>query len=73
MGHTLGSTWPGSTWPGSTCNGGATVTDVIYLGVIVAFFAIAFAYVRACGRIIGDDQTSETFEEAPSQTAEVVR
>ena len=30
--------------------------DVVFVLIIVAFFAIAAAYVRACGRIIGPDE-----------------
>jgi hypothetical protein len=29
--------------------------DVIFLGVIVAFFAVAVLFVKACERIIGPD------------------
>jgi len=28
--------------------------DVIFLAVVVAFFAIAVAYVRGCARIVGE-------------------
>ena len=29
--------------------------DVIFVAVVIAFFAIAVAYVRGCERIVGDD------------------
>jgi hypothetical protein len=31
------------------------MTDVIFVAVVVAFFAIAAAYVQGCARIVGDD------------------
>ena len=30
------------------------MSDVIFVAVVIAFFAIAVAYVRGCERIIGD-------------------
>jgi hypothetical protein len=35
------------------------MVDVILLGVIVAFFALAVAFVKACERIIGPDVESQ--------------
>jgi hypothetical protein len=35
------------------------MADVIFLAVIVAFFALAVAYVRACERIVGRDTAIE--------------
>lgn len=32
------------------------MSDVIFVAVVVAFFAIAVAYVRGCARIVGDDE-----------------
>lgn len=32
--------------------------DLIYVLVVVAFFAVAAAYVRGCARIVGPDETS---------------
>lgn len=29
--------------------------DVVFVAVVVAFFAIAVAYVRGCAHIVGDD------------------
>ena len=31
------------------------MSDVVFLTVIVAFFAVAAGFVRACDRIVGDD------------------
>jgi hypothetical protein len=31
------------------------VSDLIFVAVVIAFFAVAVAYVRACARIIGDE------------------
>jgi hypothetical protein len=31
------------------------MTDVIFVAVVLAFFAIAAAYVKGCARIVGDD------------------
>jgi hypothetical protein len=36
------------------------VTDVILVAVIIAFFALAVLFVRACERIIGPDVESES-------------
>jgi hypothetical protein len=30
------------------------MTDVIFVAVVLAFFAIAWAYVRGCERVVGD-------------------
>ncbi len=30
------------------------MSDLIFVAVVIAFFAIAVAYVRGCERIIGD-------------------
>jgi hypothetical protein len=34
--------------------------DLIFVVVIVAFFAVTVAYVRACERIVGRDTDSDT-------------
>ena len=36
------------------------MTDVIFLAVLVAFFALAVAFVRACEHIIGPDLEAQT-------------
>jgi hypothetical protein len=30
------------------------VSDLVFVAVVIAFFAVAMAYVRGCERIIGD-------------------
>jgi hypothetical protein len=37
----------------------AGMVDVILLGIIVAFFAVAVLFVKACERIIGPDVESQ--------------
>jgi hypothetical protein len=37
--------------PGAHHRGRDTMTDLIYIAVTVAFFALAFAYARACDRL----------------------
>jgi hypothetical protein len=32
-----------------------TVTDVLFLAILVAFFALAVLFVKACERIVGPD------------------
>jgi hypothetical protein len=36
------------------------MSDLIYLGVIVGFFALAYGLLRACERIIGPDPATST-------------
>jgi hypothetical protein len=47
------------------------VTDVLFLAMLVAFFAIAVVFVHACERIIGpdleiEDATDSTGSEPPA-------
>ena len=35
------------------------MTDVIFLAILVAFFALAVVFVKACERIIGPDLEAE--------------
>jgi hypothetical protein len=35
------------------------MTDVIFLAVLIAFFALAVVFVKACERIIGPDLESQ--------------
>jgi hypothetical protein len=35
------------------------VADVLFLAILVAFFALAVVFVRACERIIGPDLEAE--------------
>jgi len=39
--------------------------DVVFLAVVVAFFAAAVGLVHACDRIIGPDHGAEAGEQAP--------
>jgi hypothetical protein len=32
--------------------------DIVFIGVIVAFFALAALYIRACARIVGAGESS---------------
>ena len=36
------------------------MADVLFLAILVAFFAIAVVFVHACERIIGPDVETET-------------
>ncbi len=44
--------------------------DVIFVAVVIAFFAIAVAYVRGCERIVGDARRRPGDDVDPSATAE---
>lgn len=43
--------------------------DVLFVSVLLAFFALAMVFVRACERIIGPDLESE----APTESGELER
>jgi hypothetical protein len=45
------------------------VTDIVFLAVLVLFFAVAVVFVRACEHIIGPDLESETQVEAERTAA----
>lgn len=45
------------------------MTDVIFVAIVVAFFAIAVAYVKGCARIVGDDDVVRVAEDATGDTA----
>jgi hypothetical protein len=49
------------------------VNDLIFVAVVIAFFAVAVAYVRGCERIIGDGDVVRLVDEDPDadQTIEV--
>jgi hypothetical protein len=55
--------------------------DVIFLAVVIGFFAIAVAYVYGCARIVGDDEVvrvsdtevADVAEEAGSEREATVR
>ena len=43
--------------------------DVMYLGIIAAFFALAVAFVYACDRIIGPD--AEALADSPDDVIDI--
>jgi hypothetical protein len=43
--------------------------DVMYLGIIVGFFALAVLFVAACDRIIGSDE--EALIDAPDEVVDI--
>jgi hypothetical protein len=43
-----------------------TVTDVLFLAIILVFFAVAVLFVHACERIVGPDLEGD----APAETTE---
>jgi hypothetical protein len=45
------------------------VADVLFLALLVAFFALAVAFVHGCERIIGPDVEADV----PAETAEPER
>jgi len=47
------------------------VSDVIFVAVVIAFFAIAVAYVRGCERIIGDDEVVRVTDIDPEAADEL--
>jgi hypothetical protein len=42
--------------------------DLIFVAVVVAFFALTVAYVKACDRIVGHDDALETSPGADAVT-----
>jgi hypothetical protein len=45
------------------------VADVLFLAILVAFFALAVVFVHACERIIGPDLEAEASVEEPESQA----
>jgi hypothetical protein len=43
--------------------------DLIFVAVMMAFFALSVAYVRACERIIGPDTGAEALVDAADENA----
>jgi hypothetical protein len=43
--------------------------DLIFVAVVVAFFAVTVAYVKGCERIVGRDRGGETFVSADADDA----
>jgi hypothetical protein len=46
------------------------VADVIFLAIIVGFFAVAVVFVKACEIIVGPDTESQRVEETEAESAE---
>jgi hypothetical protein len=46
------------------------MTDVIFVAVVLAFFAIAVAYVHGCARIVGDDDVVRVSDDVGSDGAD---
>lgn len=47
------------------------MSDLIYLALVVGFFAVAFGLLRACEHIIGPDTTATSSAPAATEPAEV--
>ena len=47
------------------------MADLIYIAVIIAFFALAALFVVACDRIIGADESADTGTREPAPLDEV--
>jgi hypothetical protein len=45
---------------GSGRRRGEVVSDLLFIGIMVAFFALAAVFVAACERIVGADTSYET-------------
>ncbi len=45
------------------------MADILFLAILVAFFALAVVFVHACERIIGPDLEAETAVEEPESQA----
>jgi len=46
------------------------VTDVIFLAIMVAFFAVAVLFVKGCELIVGPDTLAARDDEAEPETPE---
>ena len=47
------------------------MTDVIFVAILVAFFSVAALFVRACDRIIGEEDESTDLASRPVETEDV--
>ena len=47
------------------------MNDVIFVAVVLAFFAVTVAYVRGCARIIGEDEVVRVATVDPDADAAV--
>ena len=48
------------------------MADVVFVAVILTFFAVCLGLVKACDRLVGPDQTSSSGAGAPDAAAEEV-
>ena len=46
------------------------MADLLYIVIMVAFFALAAVFVAACERIVGTDASYETASEEPAEPQE---
>ena len=44
------------------------MTDVLFLAILVAFFAVAVLFVKACERIVGPDTEAVPADEVVDET-----
>lgn len=45
------------------------MADIVYVAIIVAFFALATLFVQACDKIIGPDETAAVVSERAPDSA----
>ena len=43
--------------------------DIVFVLVVLAFFAVAYAYIAACSWIVGSDDPGATGERGATETA----
>ena len=55
---------------GSGRRGGEVVGDLLFVAIMVAFFALAAVFVVACERIVGADTSYETPTEEVAESHE---
>ena len=46
------------------------MADLVFIAIVVAFFALCVGYVRVCDRIIGPDPRIERTDEAETEGAD---
>jgi len=61
---TAQSPFPSGVWPGQM----ASMADVIFLAVIIGFFALTVLFVRGCDRVIGPDTGPPDGDQASPDT-----
>ena len=45
------------------------MADIVFVAIVVAFFALCVGYVRVCDRIIGPDPSTERRVDSPTDDA----